>query len=341
MCFLRPQIHPSLVINMDQTGVHLVPASSWTYERLGSSAVATVGADDKRQITACLASSLYGDLLPLQLIFEGKTDRSLPNATEASKAVHVHITRSENHWSSQQTMRDWIVKVLLPYTARCIQTHSLRTDSKVLLVLDVWAVHKSEEFRRFLRTEHPHVHLVFVPANCTSKLQVADVALQRPFKSAIRRGFERWAAQQLQQQLREHRVVGLGDAFRMSSIKPKVLQWCVDSWCELQNRKDVVAQGWYSCCTALYDVHDPLKRAAALAEVARRELDDVFVPDAEEAVGGDAESEHESDDEKDELDTSQAVTQGERRSARERTQARPAGFMINSQQIAMTEDSEF
>jgi hypothetical protein len=28
-----------------------------------------IGADDKRQITACIASSLYGDLLPMQLIF--------------------------------------------------------------------------------------------------------------------------------------------------------------------------------------------------------------------------------------------------------------------------------
>ena len=63
------QIHPSLVINMDQTGVHLVSASSWTYEMVGSSDVAIVGAEDKRQITACVAASLRGDLLPLQLIF--------------------------------------------------------------------------------------------------------------------------------------------------------------------------------------------------------------------------------------------------------------------------------
>lgn len=73
-------VHPSLV-NMDQTGVHLVPTSNWTYQARGSKSVAVVGAEDKRQITACIASSLEGDLLPLQLIFQGKTPRSLPHVT--------------------------------------------------------------------------------------------------------------------------------------------------------------------------------------------------------------------------------------------------------------------
>ena len=51
------KVHPSLVINMDQTGVHLVSTSSWTYEMVGSSDVAVIGAEDKRQITACVAAS--------------------------------------------------------------------------------------------------------------------------------------------------------------------------------------------------------------------------------------------------------------------------------------------
>ena len=77
----------------------------------------------------------------------------------------------------------------MPYAEACIRKHRLHADAHVILVLDVWSVHKSEEFRLFLRTHHPRIHLVFVPANCTSKLQVADVALQRPFKHAITRRF--------------------------------------------------------------------------------------------------------------------------------------------------------
>lgn len=329
---------------MDQTGANLVPAASWTYERVGSAAVATVGAEDKRQITACLASSLHGDLLPLQLIFQGKTERCLPTATASSKAARVHITCSPNHWSSQQTMQQWITEVLLPYVERCISTHRLRSDANVILVLDVWAVHKSEEFRLFLRTHHPRIHLVFVPANCTSKLQVADVALQRPFKSALRRSFDHWAAEQLHQQIRQDRIVGLAENFKMKQIKPLVLQWCTDSWMELQQRKSVIADGWYRCCLALYDVHDPSKRVAALAAVAKRQLDDVFVPEDEEEPDESEveESDHTSDDEGDELNLELPLPENTRRSGRERKppQPHPGSYMLNSDRIALTEDSE-
>ena len=170
---------------MDQTGVHLVSASSWTYEMVGSSDVAIVGAEDKRQITACVAASLRGDLLPLQLIFQGKTARSLPAATAASIAARVDITCSDNHWSTQETMQRWITNILLPHSERMINMHGLNANAHILLLLDCWAVHKSAEFRDWLQREHPRIHLVFVPANCTSKLQLADVVLQRPFKLGL------------------------------------------------------------------------------------------------------------------------------------------------------------
>jgi hypothetical protein len=184
------QVHPSLVVGMDQTGLNLVPASDWTYDEKGTTSVSSIGAEDKRQITACMASSLSGELLPLQLIFTGLTARCHPAATPSSVAAGVHITHSPNHWSSLETMQQWVTDVLLPYAERQIVAHKLRSDANIVLLLDVWSVHKGEPFRFFLRTHHPRIHLIFVPANCTSKLQVADVALQRPFKSSISRNFD-------------------------------------------------------------------------------------------------------------------------------------------------------
>ena len=67
------KVEPCLIVNWDQTGIILVPAASRTYERRGEDRVAVLGAEEKRQITAVLASSMDGDMLPLQLIFKGKT----------------------------------------------------------------------------------------------------------------------------------------------------------------------------------------------------------------------------------------------------------------------------
>lgn len=335
-------VHPSLVVNMDQTGVHLAPADQRTYEQRGSKHVAVVAAEDKRQITACIASSLDGDLLPLQLIFQGKTTACHPPATDSAKAALIHITHSENHWSNQQTMREWIESVLMPYAERQITAHSLQPAAKLVLVLDVWAVHKSEEFRMFLRTHHPRIHLVFVPANCTSQLQVADVVLQRPFKHGIRRRFTEWAARIIQEQVDHDDILGLSPYLKMSVIKPLILQWCIDSWSALgvEKGRAYAKMGWHSCCVSLFNVYDAAKRVQVVEEAARGEIEAAaFIPAEEEQDADDEPSDDEEDEEKDELDVMKERQYGSRKSDRKRAAPKNFGFQICSQQIALSEDS--
>ena len=250
------KVHPSLIVNMDQTGVHLAPADSRTFAPTGSKEVKVIAADDKRQITACVASSLDGDLLPLQLIFTGTTKLCEPKPTAESTAAHVHITHSDNHWSSQETMKQWVTELLLPYSERRIQEHNLPRDSHIILLLDVWSVHKSQEFRDYLSSTYPHIHLVFVPANCTSKLQVADVVLQRPFKHGIRLRFNLWAADILREQVRSNDLIGLSPYLKMSVIKPLVLDWVVGSWMKLQQGRNYFKMGWHTCVLCNFNVHD-------------------------------------------------------------------------------------
>jgi hypothetical protein len=324
---------------MDQTGVHLAPVDSRTYEAKGSKEVKVIGAEDKRQITACIASSLNGDLLPLQLIFQGKTTACHPPFTDASTEAFVHLTHTENHWSNQTTMQEYVRAVIVPYAERCAVEHTLPRDSHIVLVLDVWAVHKSEEFRRFLRTHHPNVHLVFVPPNCTSQLQVADVVLQRPFKAGLRRRFNEWAASIITEQVEKNELAGLSPYLKMSMIKPLILQWCIASWSKMKQGRDYIKMGWHSCCVSLFNVHDVVKRLQVVEEVALKELESVFVPDAEESEEQ-AASESEEDEEKDELDVMKQRQYGSRKSARQRSQASVSGYMLNSSQIALTEDSD-
>lgn len=336
------KVHPSLVINMDQTGVHLAPVDNRTYSERGSKDVKLIGADDKRQITACLASSLHGDLLPLQLIFQGKTTACHPPASTASLAAHLHITHSDNHWSNQETMRQYITEVIIPYADRRQLEHTLPSDAHIVLVLDVWAVHKSEEFRRFLRTHHPRIHLVFVPANCTSQLQVADVMLQRPFKHGIRQRFNTWAATVLKEQIDTDEIVGLTPFLKMGIIKPLILEWLLGSWTKMREGSALIKVGWHTCCLSLFNVHDVAKRVQVLEEVAKNELDRAFVPEETEQDGNlssSSDDDDDDDDEKDVLDVMKARQYGSRKSTRKRAAAQKFGFQLNSQCIAMTDDS--
>ena len=57
-------VPPQLVINWDQTGISIVPGSSWTMELKGSKRVEIAGISDKRQITAVLCGTMGGQILP-------------------------------------------------------------------------------------------------------------------------------------------------------------------------------------------------------------------------------------------------------------------------------------
>ena len=58
------EIPAELIFNWDQTGIKLVPCSSWIMEQHGSKRVEMVGANDKRQITAIFVGQFWGNSYP-------------------------------------------------------------------------------------------------------------------------------------------------------------------------------------------------------------------------------------------------------------------------------------
>ena len=92
------EIPSELVINWDQTGINYIPVSSWTMAEEGSKRVEMIGKDDKQQLTALFTCSMSGDFLPIQLVYKGKTDRSLPRFKFPSDWV---VTSTPNNWYNE------------------------------------------------------------------------------------------------------------------------------------------------------------------------------------------------------------------------------------------------
>ena len=63
------EIPAELILNWDQTGIKIVPSSTWTMDAEGSNRVEVAGVNDKRLITAVFYGSLAGDFLPVQVIY--------------------------------------------------------------------------------------------------------------------------------------------------------------------------------------------------------------------------------------------------------------------------------
>jgi hypothetical protein len=160
-------------------------------------------------------------MLPPQLIFQGKTDRVLPHSREIDSLVDSEgwlLSHTENHWASLGTLKEWLRRVVAPYQSQVIARKGLPEDQPVVILLGCWSVHCYEEWQAHVALYYPWIHLIFVPANCTSKAQPLDVGLNKPFKSELTEGFNDLLAAEL--------AKGKGlPRMGMQAIKTKVVTW--------------------------------------------------------------------------------------------------------------------
>lgn len=348
-------IHESLVINADQTGMQMCPGAARTFEKRGAKHVSVAGHDDKRQITCVVTSALSGELLPLQLVFQGKTDGCHPPTAADHLAVQqgMHLTHSANHWSNFGTTQDWIRHVVEPWRLRKVTEHNLSADAHVLLILDVWHTHISAEFRSWLEQEFPHYHLRFVPPNCTSELQVADVALNFPLKHAVKKKFNDYVSQSvaaaMQKEDPAQRTASLKQMLLMSELKPRLLLWLAQAWHLLSQEKILIFKGWKRCLLDFYDVRDANLRQKAVEEAKEQDGDTSGVPAGADAAEESKEpvdvEDNEEDSSEDEKPTRQVMKErvyGERRSSRHRREPERLGLMLRTDQLQIvpTRDDE-
>lgn len=339
--------HPSLVINWDQSAIMLMPTSTYTFHDKRDKHVSVTGQDDKRQITAVVGVTLEGELLGLQLIFQGqernrKQHKAVPvlDPNFVLRLAHAgwHLTQTPNHWSSQQSMRDYVDFVITPFVRAKRQLHNC-PNSPALLLFDCWSVHKSHEFLAWMKEQHPDYHIVFIPAGCTGKAQPADVVLQRPLKCEITNQFLQWTSEMLTAQLSpdSNDVPTCEIDNSMGTLKPKLVEWTWYAWTQLRLRQDMIVKGWAKI--GLDGIVKPERQAAALLRMATNGISIEDAPDGKvedepvsEADGleGQAEEEEcdsdnavEEDEEEVDMDVSivaclenRAIVQGMRRSGR-------------------------
>lgn len=133
----------------------------------------------------------------------------------------------------------------------------------MLIILDGWSVHRSEEFRNYIATNYPFIHLAFLPPNCTSIAQPADTGLQRPLKARIHASFDRYS---INKYLSANKKGIDPDSFvmdiRMATMKPMLVKWLVDAWLSIKHDKQLVLGAWES--STLHQLRDASFRARAI-----------------------------------------------------------------------------
>ena len=244
------EIPDDMILNWDQTAIKIVPSSSWTMEKRGCKRVKIVAVDDKRQITAVFACSVTGSFLPIQLIYQGTTDRCLPCVQFPSDW---HITCTANHWSTEVTMMDYIKKIIVPFMVEKRKVLKLPSDHPGLVVFDVFKGQCTEAVFNLL--EENNILRVMVPPNCTDQLQPLDLSVNKAAKDYMRSRFQEWYGSIIHKQLEEQKEEAVD--LRLSIMKPLSAQWIVQFYHYIASKQEIIKNGFHAA-----GIIDSLKKSS-------------------------------------------------------------------------------
>ena len=235
------EIPIDLIFNWDQTGLNLVPVSSWRMTSKGSKCVEIQGLTDKRQITGVLCGTLLGEFLPPQLIYGGKTDRCLPTFKFPEDWL---ISHTQNHWSNESTMICYIEEVIVPFLEKKREQINVDEDQSALAIFDCFKGQLTAKVYKCL--EDNNIQSVLIPPNCTDRLQPLDISVNKAAKDFLRSEFQNWYANEVTKQYSESDDDQDTAPIDLSTARMKCLggQWLVKMFEYLSDNPSIIVHGF-------------------------------------------------------------------------------------------------
>ncbi|KZO98331.1 hypothetical protein CALVIDRAFT_544858 [Calocera viscosa TUFC12733] len=247
-------IPAACIVNSDETQLLLQHGGDCSYAPIGAHQVDVLGKEEKRACTIMTSLAMDGTLLPFQSIWKGVTNRSLPFSNdrshsglrEALEQGHIFtLSHSATYWTNQRTLQVFVTDLLAPYFKKQNRMHNRPSHATCLWVIDVYSVHRSEDFRSWIQDSYPWILLNYIPAGCTGVWQPADVGLQRRLKRSIRQAALADVADETLDQLQAGcapSAVVLDTS--LPRLRNRTVSWLIKAYHEL-NQPEIVQQAWH------------------------------------------------------------------------------------------------
>ena len=232
------EIPPELIINWDHTAFKLVPCSNWTMEKKGTKRIEIIAIDDKRQITCVLACTMSGHFLPVRLIYQGTTPKCHPNSVPFPDDWH--ITHTANHWANEQTTKEYIEKIILPYVIQKRKDLNLDDSHSALVIFDVFKGQCTNDVLKLL--EDNNIQFIIVPSNCTDRLQPLDLTVNKSVKTFMRSNFQQWYGNAIYEQLQQGITENVD--LRLGVMKPLSARWMIQCFEYLVSHPELAIHGF-------------------------------------------------------------------------------------------------
>ena len=149
---LKYSISDQLILNIDQTLSKFVSTGNVTMAETGSKHVSRKDGNDKRGITVTLSEINTEKILPFELIYTGKTARSLPSVKFPNGFC---LSYDPKHWSSEYELINLLESVVDSYFCQVREEFGLQNDQKALILWDAFKVQSTDKATKEL--EHLNI----------------------------------------------------------------------------------------------------------------------------------------------------------------------------------------
>ena len=232
----------SLLINLDQTPIKYVPAGRTTLAKKNTKTVPIKGTSDKRTITARFPTLLQRDFLPMQLIYGGKTRKSIAQLKFPEK---FSLSYNETHYSNEKEGCKLIEEILQPDTKKVTERENLPGDQKSLVNMDVFKGQVTSMVPNLYKDSN--IVVVIVPTSMTNFLQPLDLTVNCFVKKIMREEFNAWYSLQTGNQLYAGKQLqDINVPLRLLPLKPCHAEWLVECYNHMATTaaQNVIQSGW-------------------------------------------------------------------------------------------------
>ena len=130
------------------------------------------------------------------MIYQGTTPKCLPSIRFQAGW---DVTFSENHWSNESTMENYLNNILFPYIVNMKAKNQPDVTQPSLVIYDTFQGQCTKTILTMLKENN--VHIIIVLANCTDRLQPLDLSVNKAAKEFLRKQFTEQYSDQICQQL--------------------------------------------------------------------------------------------------------------------------------------------
>ena len=155
-----------------------------------------LGAAYKQAITATFGITYTNEFLPMQLIYGGKTERSIPRYNFPN---NLSLSASPNHFSKTSELLQLIDETIVPYIQSERPKLQHQINHPALLIIDLFSGQVTPVVLQKL--QEIYIFLVRVPPNMTNLFQPPDLTVNGAAKSFMKRRFTEWHSREIWKEL--------------------------------------------------------------------------------------------------------------------------------------------